>query len=165
MSVAHSKALPAPSPVNQRLEEPGTRTSSTRACLRAITVRVVMAAAAALSGCAPLSRLLGPPPGLSRSAVVFNVPFHKQGSEDDRGLAAVAMITLYYHLPIGVRAERALAAQAHTTGGPHGAVLAHALRHAGYFVAIFSETPGHGVTGIDHHIDRGQRLIVNVPAA
>jgi ABC-type bacteriocin/lantibiotic exporter with double-glycine peptidase domain len=91
---------------------------------------------------------------------VLNVPFHKQRSENDCGLAAAAMITSYYHLPIGMRAERALAAQAHTTGGLTGAVLAHALRHAGYFVAIFSGTPGHGVTGIDHHIDRGRPLIV-----
>jgi len=113
-----------------------------------------------LSGCAPLNGLFAPAPRLSKAAIVLNVPYHKQTSEDLCGLAVAKMLTDYYHLPLTTLGHKQLLQEAQKTAGISGASLEVALQKAGYFVAVFEGSLNHKVTGLYYHLDRHRPLIV-----
>jgi len=113
-----------------------------------------------LGGCAPIGRLLRPSVELSKSAVVLNVPYHRQTSEDLCGLAVAEILTDYYHVPLSAAGRKQLLQEANKTSGISGATLKAVLQEAGYFAAVFRGSLDHQVTGLYYNLDRRRPLVI-----
>ena len=104
------------------------------------------------------------PVTLSRQAFVFDVPFIKQETPRQCGLAASQMICSYYQQEMNKTQVDWMKNFSKTGAGLMGAEVSAALRAADYETAVFAGTLSHGKNGIYYHLDRKRPLMVMITA-
>jgi len=99
---------------------------------------------------------------LSDQAVLLDLPVVRQTSPNLCGEVALEMLTRYYDQPLTNEQEKRLKKEANQKKGIPGSTLKQVLEEQGYFVAVFSGTLDHKVSGLYHHLDLRRPLIVMI---
>jgi ABC-type bacteriocin/lantibiotic exporter with double-glycine peptidase domain len=99
---------------------------------------------------------------LSDQAVILDLPVVRQTSPNLCGEVALEMLTRYYNLLLTPEQEDRLTKEANQKEGITGSTLKKVLEEQGYFVAVFSGTLNHKVSGLYHHLDLRRPLIVMI---
>jgi len=99
---------------------------------------------------------------LSDQAVLLDLPVVHQTSANLCGEVALEMLTRYYNVLLTDEQEVRLKKEANQEKGITGKTLKKVLEEQGYFVAVFSGTLDHKVSGLYHHLDLSRPLIVMI---
>jgi ABC-type bacteriocin/lantibiotic exporter with double-glycine peptidase domain len=126
---------------------------------RSIT-RPLLAFALSLSSCR--SARIEPPPLVSESAVVLDIPLVRQDDLYNCGLAAISALCQYWDVAIPPEQSALLSKRAEDEKGLSGSELRGALEADGMEVFLFSGTLDHSETGLYRHVDAGRPLLVMV---
>ncbi len=99
---------------------------------------------------------------LSDQAVLLDLPVVRQTAPNLCGEVALEMLTRYYNVLLTESQEKRLQKEANEKEGIPGSTLKKVLEEQGYFVAVFSGTLDHKVSGLYRHLDLRRPLIVMI---
>ena len=116
--------------------------------------------ALAVAGCSVLPISADDGPKLLPAVKSLAVPFERQNSANQCGLACVDTLTRFYYKPLSAAEQDGLREEAGTADGISGASLKAALEEAGYFVVVFPGTLSHLDSGLYHQVDMGRPSLV-----
>ncbi len=122
---------------------------------RPLPAFVLLAAVSVLLGGCARHRRPGP------HAEMLNVPHHAQEMRTDCGLRTVDMFTDYWNCPLPVAARSTLVAEVEPDG-VRASTVVNALREGGYEAYLLRGTWEPGPTGIQHHLERGRPMLVQI---
>jgi ABC-type bacteriocin/lantibiotic exporter with double-glycine peptidase domain len=111
--------------------------------------------------CGP-SQAAEPKSELSKQAVQLTVPFEKQKTARECGLAAAKMIGGYYDQNMSETQQDWLRTVSKAGDGIMGSELVVSLRSADYDTAVFPGTLDKKETGLYRHLDKRRPLIVMI---
>lgn len=112
-------------------------------------------------GCLTLSQPKKPLSAyFSKQATVIDVPVIYQDDKKSCGVAAIDMLTWYYGVILNKDLRERLLDEAKQNKSISGKTLKEVLEKVGYRVAVFPGTLDYELTGLYHHLKKGNPLIV-----